>query len=48
MNMSNRSKTQHKYNESSLPQTEQKYKGWHWDHITKEFYRWDNFPRLTK
>ena len=48
MNMRHRSKTLHKYNESSLPQTEQKYTGWYWDHISKQFYRWDNFPRLTK
>jgi len=37
----------HTYNESLVPQTEQKHKGWHWDHETKEFYRWDNFPRRS-
>ena len=39
---------EHIYNESLLPQAEQKYRGWYWDHLTKDFYRWDNFPRLTK
>ena len=38
----------HTYNESMMPQADQKYKGWYYDHISKEFYRWDNFPRLTK
>jgi len=34
-----------KYNESDLPQSEQKYMGWYWCHINKQFYRWDNLPR---
>ncbi len=33
------------YNESDLPQSEQKFRGWYWCHITKQFYRWDNLPR---
>ena len=33
------------YNESSLPQDEQKFRGWYWCHINKQFYRWDNLPR---
>ena len=38
----------HTYNESLLPQAEQKNKGWYYDDISKQFYRWDNFPKLTK
>ena len=38
-------KTDHKYNESALPQAEQKHTVWYYDHISKQFYRWDNFPR---
>ena len=34
-----------KYVESELPQDQQKYKGWYWDHKTKKYYRWDNQPR---
>ena len=34
----------HKYNESMLPQAEQKHMGWYYDHLSKQFYRWDNFP----
>ena len=33
------------YKESSLPQDEQKFRGWYWCHINKQFYRWDNLPR---
>ena len=33
------------YNESDLPQSEQRFRGWYWCHITKQFYRWDNLPR---
>ena len=33
------------YNESGLPQSEQRFKGWYWCHINKQFYRWDNLPR---
>ena len=33
-----------KYVESDLPQDQQKYKGWYWDHKTKKYYRWDNQP----
>ncbi len=33
------------YNESDLPQSEQKHRGWYWCHITKQYYRWDNSPR---
>lgn len=38
-------KDNRKYNESDLPQSEQKFKGWYWCHINKQFYRWDNLPR---
>ena len=34
----------HKYNESVLPQAEQKHMGWYYDHLSKQFFRWDNFP----
>jgi hypothetical protein len=36
---------QSKYVESNLPQDQQKFKGWYWDHSTQKYYRWDNQPR---
>lgn len=36
------------YNESTTPQSEQKYTGWYWHSEKREFYRWDNQPPYSK
>jgi len=37
---------EHKYIEST--DKNQKYSGWHYDHITKTFYRWNDFIKVVK
>ena len=38
----------HKYLESKYKPEEHKFKGWHWDHVTKAFYKWNDLMDIMR
>ena len=39
---------EHTYVESKYKPEEHKFKGWHWDHNTKKFYKWKDLLEVTR
>jgi len=38
----------HKYVESKYKPEEHKFTGWHWDHVTKAFYKWNDLMDIMR